>query len=324
MNVFLKQDVIVSVLIFVYNQRDLVRRTVESVLKQKFNGILEVIIHDDCSTDGTVDVLNEISREYPQIKLVLQNFNHVGSGLAIEAFNRVTAIATGEFFALCDGDDFWHDEFKLKKQLVLFTNGVGLVYTDCNFMKKETFITEVFASGYLPRYFNSEDFIIKGGFLAPSSWIWRREVLSSLPCNRLINIDISFYIMTSAFLKGGVEYCSDSTTTISVNDNSFSRSKDLLRIVDRTERLFELKMFLNTELNSSVELKLREDLFFSLFPLILLLEPNRINLFVKENRPSPKWAWCFRLRGFIWISSLCPLFFRWIFVIFYRQNGYTW
>jgi glycosyltransferase involved in cell wall biosynthesis len=91
----------VSVILPAYNREGLVARAIDSVLAQGFRDF-ELIVVDDCSTDGTRAVL-ERYRGHPQVRLVLSEVNRGGGG----ARNMGIAAARGELIAFQDSDDVW-------------------------------------------------------------------------------------------------------------------------------------------------------------------------------------------------------------------------
>jgi glycosyltransferase involved in cell wall biosynthesis len=91
----------VSVIVPIYNQLPFIRETVDSVLAQDHPAI-ELILSDDGSTDGTLDVLREYAeREGDRVKVVASDEN---TGIA-GAFNRALDAHTGEYIAWLGGDD---------------------------------------------------------------------------------------------------------------------------------------------------------------------------------------------------------------------------
>ena len=55
----MEDKVKLTILCVVYNQKEYIRRTIEGFLNQKTNYKYEILIHDDASTDGTIDILKE-------------------------------------------------------------------------------------------------------------------------------------------------------------------------------------------------------------------------------------------------------------------------
>jgi len=111
---------LVSVIIPTRNRAHLLRRTLESVLKQSTEN-LEVIVVDDGSTDGSGAVAAAMD---PRVS-VLRNPEPAGVSIAR---NRGIASASGEWIAFCDDDDLWAPN-KLQEQLTAAdTAGANWVY----------------------------------------------------------------------------------------------------------------------------------------------------------------------------------------------------
>ena len=105
---------LLSVCLITYNHEKYIRDAIEGVLMQKVDFDFDLIIADDCSTDGTRTIINEYKQQYPElIKLILQEKN---VGPAKNHMDLITA-PKSKYIALCDGDDYWTDPLKLQKQL---------------------------------------------------------------------------------------------------------------------------------------------------------------------------------------------------------------
>lgn len=112
----------VSVVIPTYSQVDFVRETVDSVLSQDYSSI-EIIITDDGSKDGTVEVIREYAARYPdRIVPVLSDRN---TGIAAN-LNRGLAKVRGEYIAWLGGDDLMFSE-KIGKQVGLMRSRLDAV-----------------------------------------------------------------------------------------------------------------------------------------------------------------------------------------------------
>ena len=106
----------VSISCITYNHAPYLRDAVESFLMQR-DVTFEILIHDDCSTDGTVDIIKEYAQKFPHIvKPLFEEENQYSQGVSnisgVFNFPR----AAGRYIAMCEGDDFWNDPYKLKKQ----------------------------------------------------------------------------------------------------------------------------------------------------------------------------------------------------------------
>lgn len=104
----------ISVCMITYNHEYYVVDAIKSILSQKGDFDLEIVIGDDCSTDNTPDILLEFQKQYPAIiKLNLRTKN-VGVN---KNFAETLFSCTGKYIAILEGDDYWIDECKLQKQL---------------------------------------------------------------------------------------------------------------------------------------------------------------------------------------------------------------
>ena len=94
-----------SIIIPTYNTKKYITQCVESFAKQNFDDY-EIIICDDGSTDGTIELLKKLKNSY---KNVIIEFNeHIGAGAAR---NEGIKLAKGKYIFFCDSDDFVSDDF---------------------------------------------------------------------------------------------------------------------------------------------------------------------------------------------------------------------
>lgn len=112
----MKQAVMVSVLTTAYNHAPFIRETLDRILAQKTDFPVEVIVHDDASTDGTAEIIREYAERYPeQIRPILQQENQYSQG--INVYDYMGPQIRGKYVAQCEGDDYWCDEHKLQRQV---------------------------------------------------------------------------------------------------------------------------------------------------------------------------------------------------------------
>lgn len=98
-----------TVIIISHNQRELVRRCIESVLKQVTDFPVEIIVSDDRSSDGTKEML--LTEYGDKVKSSFFNSNNYITSFTLEraALNRINGLklATGKYLIHIDGDDFF-------------------------------------------------------------------------------------------------------------------------------------------------------------------------------------------------------------------------
>ena len=103
-----------SIVCVTYNQAKYIRRAIGSFLTQKTDFPFEIILADDCSTDGTSAICDEYAAKYPDVIRHIRGDYNVGG---VENERRAIDAAQGEYIAVCEGDDYWTDPKKLQKQV---------------------------------------------------------------------------------------------------------------------------------------------------------------------------------------------------------------
>lgn len=106
-----------SVLLLSYNHEKYIKQTLDSIISQKTNFRIKIIIHDDASTDKSQDIINEYISKYPElITGILQEENQFSKGANIFS-DFMRQYIEGDYVAYCECDDYWIDEYKLQKQV---------------------------------------------------------------------------------------------------------------------------------------------------------------------------------------------------------------
>lgn len=103
-----------SIAILTYNHENYIEKALNSVLNQKIDYEYEIIVGDDFSNDKTREILLKFKEKYPEkIKLIFRSKNIGIASNVIDIFKK----CTGEYIALLEGDDYWINDLKLKKQV---------------------------------------------------------------------------------------------------------------------------------------------------------------------------------------------------------------
>ncbi len=108
----------VSVCVVTYNHAKYIGTCLDHILSQKGGIRFEILIHDDASTDGAQEIIRSYQKRYPDIiRPILRTENQYSRGITniSGAFNFPRA--AGKYVAVMDGDDYWCDDYKLKKQV---------------------------------------------------------------------------------------------------------------------------------------------------------------------------------------------------------------
>ena len=124
---------LVSINCTAYNHAPYIRQCLDGFIMQKTDFPIEILVHDDASTDGTADIVREYEQKYPNIiKPIYQTENQYskGEGTSINWTYNYSR-AQGKYIAICEGDDYWTDPYKLQKQVGFLEANpeYGLCYT---------------------------------------------------------------------------------------------------------------------------------------------------------------------------------------------------
>lgn len=105
---------LLSVCLLTYNHEKYIRQAIDSILAQEVDFTWQLIIADDCSTDGTQNILREYKQQYPErIHLILQKEN-VGPE---ENWLDLISYPKSKYLLYAEGDDYFTDTHKLQAQV---------------------------------------------------------------------------------------------------------------------------------------------------------------------------------------------------------------
>jgi len=104
----------VSILCITYNHAKFIEDAIKGFLIQERNFDLEIIIGDDASSDGTIEILKHYKNSYPSLFNI--TLNEVNIGMMKNLYQNITK-CKGKYIAICEGDDYWIDSHKLQKQI---------------------------------------------------------------------------------------------------------------------------------------------------------------------------------------------------------------
>jgi len=110
---------LVRVRIITYNNVKVARQNLDGVLMQKTDFPFEIYVFDDCSTDGTSDIVREYAQKYPNIIADIQpeNLHSKGTGAWTKKVIQARKDHSCKYVAILDGDDYWIDPYKLQYQV---------------------------------------------------------------------------------------------------------------------------------------------------------------------------------------------------------------
>lgn len=129
---------LVSICCITYNHVDYIRDCLDGFLMQQCDFKFEILIHDDCSTDGATEIIQEYQKKHPDIvKPIFQKENQWSKGVRGISSKYNFPRAKGKYIAMCEGDDYWTDPLKLQKQVDFLENNADYSFVCGGFVSRD-------------------------------------------------------------------------------------------------------------------------------------------------------------------------------------------
>jgi glycosyltransferase involved in cell wall biosynthesis len=173
----------VSVCMITYNHEKYIEHAIYGVLSQNFDFDVELIISDDASSDKTQEkIIAIVNKNESNVKIrYFRNTENVGM---MKNFISTIGKCQGEYIALCDGDDYWTDPYKLQKQVDFLEDNqdYGICFHKVKILKGVTLFRD---SVIEERYENIKKFPVtvldllkQGNFIHTASVVFRHNIKS--------------------------------------------------------------------------------------------------------------------------------------------------
>jgi glycosyltransferase involved in cell wall biosynthesis len=222
-----------TVIVLTFNQESFVRQTLESIICQKTNFEIEIIVSDDGSTDKTIEIIEEIKRK-SKIKII-PIYNDKNKGVLKNALGVFSSIS-GQYLAVVDGDDFWNFDGKLQQQVDFLDTNIDYAgcFHDTKIISDSNASSSLFygASNYSDIYKYRQDVypadIIKRLILPTSSLVLRTSFLNSFDFSVLKdNYSIVWKLTCFAIFKSKFYYFNKVWSTYRNHLKGISKSNNI-------------------------------------------------------------------------------------------------
>ena len=265
--------IMVSIACVAYNHEYCIAQALDGFLMQETNFPFEIIIHDDVSTDSTVEIIKAYKEKFPNIiKPIYQSENQFSQGISPMSF--IFPKVQGRYMAFCDGDDYWTETKKLQIQVENMENHPSL---DMCFHPTYKLIGSK-KSGVLAKHsqenkiFTPEEILLGGGEFCPTaSLLFRSSLISNFPewATNMIPGDYPIQIMTSA--RGGALYLSKCMSAYRVGESSAWSSFSVANSEKQKEHLLSFHKMLtkmNDHFNNRFKKEMNQLIYESSFAFI--------------------------------------------------------
>lgn len=310
-----KNSIKVSVLCITYNQKDYIAEALESFISQKTNFDFEIVVHDDCSTDGTTDIIREYEKKYPNlIKPIYEKENQYSKVRHI--LPLCYKYMKGKYVATCEGDDYWCDDSKLQKQYDFMES-----HKECSCVSHGTYNLRN-NKVILPEkrrkkseYVKEEEAIL-GTFLHTSSMFYRSEVLNDLPnyFYKCFVGDYPLFLYLSTI--GKIYYINEYMSVYRMNaKNSWTEKNKSFQKKDKKKRRLEHLKNVKAVLNLyNIDTNKKYEYFVK---IKVMIEEITKSIFLEEFDILKKKKYCkiYKYKHFI---------YKKVFIVFVILRNFSW
>lgn len=269
------ENILVTVVCNTYNQEDYIVDTIESFLMQKTTFKYVVQIHDDASTDNTTNIIKKYQSRYPDIIIpIYQNENQYSKGINISTAYQYPS-AKGKYIALCEGDDYWIDPYKLQKQIDYMENNSDCSVSVHAAMKVNATTKEIINKirpSLESRFFSVEEVIHGDGDLfATNSMIFRAKYTQTLPDFYLTAPVGDYPLIIYLAICGQVRYIDEFMSSYRVDSKgSWSvRMKNRKRLYLLSKGMVDMFIQLDQYTNGRYQEIISEKMIYFEFSIIL-------------------------------------------------------
>lgn len=191
----------VSVVTIAFNQEKYIRDALESFMMQKTDFSFEVIVGDDASTDNTPEIIKEYAKSTPEIFKAILRKKNIG---VVPNFINALRAAKGKYIAICEGDDYWTDPYKMQRQVDFLEANPDCAL--CFHPVKVFFENNDRPSSIYPAKEQRADLTVKalleGNYIQTNSVMYRKQKYTDLPVG-ILPFDWYLHLYHAQFGKIG-------------------------------------------------------------------------------------------------------------------------
>lgn len=243
----MQQRVKTSACIITYNHVAFIEECLIGAINQSVDFDYEIVIGDDCSTDGTSEICERYAEQYPDLIRYNRRQRNLGMhGNVIQTLKE----CKGEYIALCEGDDYWTDDMKLQIQVQYLEdyNDFSICFHKAsilNYGKLEDDYLNV-KTPEVTEIIN----LINGNYIRTCTCMIRSEIVEDLPATILHSPVMDYVISLTAAKQGKIKFFDITMAIYRVHDGGVWESKDLSY---RRENFLKTRLLLLGQFNDDVE-----------------------------------------------------------------------
>ena len=256
----INEELMFSVEVTTYNQKEYIGQTLQSIIDQEHNYKYEILVSDDCSTDGTQDVIKEFQKKYPDI--IKPRYNEKNLGAMKNYYTNIER-AQGKYLMGCGGDDYWLPG-KVQKQISFMEKnpGFGLCYSRARIYKEFEQIYDGYTGSV---YADKNDILLKGNCVSALTTCVRMDLFKKYlnevhPQNKeWLMEDYPFNIY--AFFESYVYYMSEPMGVYRVIKDSLCHQVNPKKQFNFEKSIYEIRTFFANKYNFNIPILTDKDIY---------------------------------------------------------------
>jgi glycosyltransferase involved in cell wall biosynthesis len=242
-----------------YGHEKYIREAIQGVLLQECNLKVELILANDCSPDGTDHLIQDIIQNHPRSSRI-KYFKHPQNMGMMANFEFALKACEGNYIAICEGDDYWTDPYKLQKQIDFLENNPSFSLTFHNAILKNNETENKIIKSLDKKEFSTID-LLKQWFIPTASIVFRNYEDFSLP-DWFVNCqsgDIPLLLLLS--LKGDFKYIDETMSVYRIHSEGIS---NIHKGYDKVIGMIYIYQSFNIYSNFKFQERIKESIIFEI------------------------------------------------------------
>lgn len=261
-------ELLLTVICLTFNHAQYICQCLTGIVNQQTRFAFEVIIHDDHSTDDTVEIIKSFQTKYPNLIFPIYEEENQYSKIGFSGIDEIVhRHRRGKYVALCEGDDYWTDPYKLQKQVdfLELNPDYGMVYTQATVQDEKTKDTrKAWAQQTC-----FEDMLLKLNRVVTPTVVYRTELydqyVSAIQPKKSWKMG-DYPLWLFAFSKSKVKFLDIPTAVYRCCAESASHSQDIKKSIDFILNTFSVRLHIdkilcNEQYHRKIVIKAINDLF---------------------------------------------------------------
>lgn len=267
-------EIDVTIICLCFNHEKYIAKTLEGFLNQKTKYKFEIIIHDDASTDSSRKIIESFHEKYPNlIYPYYETKNQYTNPNSFFVRNLINNKARGRYIAFCDGDDYWIENDKIERQVIVLDNYKNIDICACETLVEfNGKIIDKISPSKTENVLSFENVVNGGGdYVGTASLMFRKKLFDNYPVPERIGT-LDYIMQMCGSINGGMYYINKPMCVYrKLTNGSWTRNTrfDLaLKVKTYNDIILALKRideFTNNSYKEIIDKKIKEFTFEILF-----------------------------------------------------------